>query len=185
MASLKKIGRRYEVPLTVVEGGSGIVSGILSETDQKQIPVYAFVFSRHVLRTPAITPCKVGMVLRSPAGVMYVVGDNGPSEQRQGTLWQSFRLFVATDKVEWSRRTKMVDAVALVERDVGGPLPKIGDIWVTIEPLDREAPDYKAHASFEQSRFITGQPVKADDTLNGRKVIRSERMLGLYIGVLN
>lgn len=185
MASLTKIGRRYEVPLTVIEGGSGIVSGILSETDQKQIPVYAFVLSRHVLRTPAVTACRIGMVLQSPAGVVYIVGDNGPSEQRQGTLWQSYRLFVATEKVEWRRRSKVIDPVAGVQRDAGGDPPLLGNIWVTIEPLDREAPDYKAHASFEQSRFITGQAVQADDTLAGRKVIRSELMLGLRIGVLN
>jgi hypothetical protein len=118
MASLKKVGRRFEVPLTVVEGGSGIVHGVISEADQKQIPVYAFVNPRHVLRTPKTACRKSGMVLRTPAGSHFIVGNNGPSEQPEGTIWQSWRCS-RRPAGQWQRRKKVIDPVTQLERDDG------------------------------------------------------------------
>lgn len=182
MASLKKIGRRFEVPFTIVEGGSGVVHGVMSEADQKQIPVYAFVNPRRVLRTPFKSAVRTGMVLRTPAGAHFIVGTNGPSDQPEGTIWQSWRLFEATEQVVWQRRKKQTDITTLLERDDG--LEPLGTIWAALEPLDREVGDFKMSASFEQSRIITGRPIVVDDLVNGRKVTRAERALGVIIGVL-
>ena len=182
MASLTKVGARFEVPFAVVEGGSGVVRGVMSEADQKQIPVYAFVNPRHVLRTPVKTALKVGMVLRSPAGAHFIVGENGPSEQREGPLWMSWRLFEATQKVEWKQRKKKIDPITQLERDDGFTAPVM--IWAAIEPLDREVSDFRMSASFEQSRIITGRPIKHDDLIDGRKVTRAETTLGVIIGTL-
>jgi hypothetical protein len=182
MASLKKVGRRFDVPLTVVEGGSGIIRGNISEADQKQIPVYAFVNPRHVLRTPMQTAVRLGMVLRTPGGSHFIVGSNGPSEQTEGTIWQSWRLFEATEQATWQRRKKVIDVVTELERDDG--LEELGTFWAAIEPLDREVGDFRMSASFEQSRIITGRPIKSDDLINGRKVTRAEAALGVVIGVL-
>jgi hypothetical protein len=182
MASLSKVGRRFEVPFTVVEGGSGVVHGVMSETDQKQIPVYAFVNSRHVLRTKVKTALKPGMVLRTPSGSHFIVGNNGPSEQAEGTIWISWRLFEATQQVQWKRRVKVVDTVTQLERDDGYTDPVA--IWAAVEPLDREVGDFRMSASFEQSRIITGQPLQHDDLIDDRKVTRAERTLGIIIGVI-
>lgn len=182
MASLTKVGRRFELPFTVIEGGSGIIRGVMSEADQKQIPVYAFVNPRHVLRTTAKTALRSGMVLRSPIGAYFIVGDNGPSEQAEGPLWQSWRLFEATKLVKWERRKKIIDPVVKVERDDG--YEDMGMIWAAVEPLDREVSDFRAATSFEQARIITGRPLKNDDVVDGRKVTRAELTLGVIIGVL-
>jgi hypothetical protein len=182
MASLTKVGRRFEVPFAIVEGGSGIIHGVMSEADQKQIPVYAFVNPRHVLRTPTATALKAGMVIRTPAGAVFVVGDNGPSEQREGTIWQSWRLFEATGKYKWQRRNKIVDPVTELERDDG--YIDMGDIWCALEPMDREVSDFRMSASFEQSRLISGRPIQHDDLIDGRKVTRAEHTLGVIIGVV-
>lgn len=182
MARLSKVGPRFRIPLTIVEGGSGIIHGEVTEADQKQIPVYAFVNPRHVLRTPALSPVKTGMVVRTPAGQHFIIGSNGPSEQPEGTIWQSWRLFEATAKVQWQRRKKIVDLITRQERDDG--LEDMGMIWAAIEPLDREVGDFRMSASFEQSRVITGKQVKHDDLINGRKVTRAEPTLGVIIGVL-
>lgn len=182
MANLSKVGRRFEVPFTIIEGGSGVIHGVMSESDQKQIPVYAFVNPRHVLRTPLQTALKTGMVIRSPAGRCFIVGDNGPSEQRQGTIWTSWRLFDTTGQVTWKRRKKVTDLVTQVEKDDG--YLNMGSIWVAIEPLDRELSDFRMSASFEQARVITGRPIKHDDLVDGRKVTRAENALGVVIGVL-
>lgn len=182
MASLTKVGRRFEVPFTIVEGGSGIIRAVMSEADQKQIPVYAFVNPRHVLRTNIRTALKAGMVLRSPAGAHFIIGENGPSEQPEGALWQSWRLFEATTRVLWRRRKKVFDIVTELERDDG--VETLGTIWAAIEPLDREISDFRMSASFEQSRIITGRPIKHDDLIDEKKVTRAEVTLGVRIGVL-
>jgi hypothetical protein len=182
MASLSKVGRRNEIAFTVVEGGRGVVHGEMSEADQKQIPVYAFVNPRHVLRTRGPTALREGMVLRTPSGAHMIVGQNGPSEQAQGTLWQSWRLFEATQQVHWQRRKKITDIVTGLPRDDG--LEDMGMIWAALEPLDREVGDFRMSASFEQARIITGRPLKHDDLVDDRKVTRAERSLGVIIGVL-
>jgi hypothetical protein len=182
MASLKKIGRRFEVPLTIVEGGSGIVHGLISEADQKQIPVYAFVNPRHVLRTAVNTAVRAGMVLRTAGGSYFIVGNNGPSEQREGTIWMSWRLFEATQQVKWQRRKKVVDLVTRLETDQG-PVD-LGTFWAAVEPLDREVGDFRMSGSFEQSRIITGKQILHDDLIDGRKVTRAEPALGVIIGVI-
>lgn len=182
MASLTKVGRRFEVPFTIVEGGKGVVHGVMSEADQKQIPVYAFVNPRHVLRTTVKTALREGMVLRSPIGAHFIVGQNGPSEQPEGPIWQSWRLFEATGQYKWERRKKTIDLATRLEKDAG--LEDMGLIWAAVEPLDREVGDFRMSASFEQARVITGRPIKHDDLFDGRKVTRAEKTLGVLIGTL-
>lgn len=182
MVSLASVSLRYDLPFTVIEGGSGVVMGILSETDQNSQPSYVFVQPRHVLRTPARTAVKPGMVLRSPSGAPFIVGANGPSEQRSGTLWQSFRLFEPTGRYAWTRRTKVMDAIT---KQMGeGPLVQLGMIWAAIEPLDREQSDREMRVNFEQSRFITGADIKPMDMIDNRTISKVDKQLGLAIGVL-
>lgn len=182
MVSLASVGKRYEVSFTVVEGGRGVVRGILSETDQNSQPSYVFVKPRHVLRTPAPTSVKSGMVLRSPGGTLFIVGDNGPSEQPEGTIWQSFRLFEPTGRYTWSRRTKTKDPITKQDRE--GPMQSKGLIWAALEPLDREQSDREMRVSFEQVRFITGAPIQQGDLVDNRPITKVDKQLGLAIGVL-
>lgn len=182
MASLKRIGQRYEVPFTIVEGGSGVIKGIIAEADQGQIPSFQFIPARQILRTNPVTALKWSMVIRSPSGVHYIVGENGPSEQPEGTLWQSWRLFETTGQYRWKRRKKIIDPVTELERDDG--LEDMGLIWCAIEPLDREVGDFRMSASFEQARVITGKPIKHDDLIDERKITRADAILGVRIGTL-
>ena len=182
MVSLASVGRRYEVQFSVVEGGTGIVRGILSETDQASQPSYVFVQPRHVLRTAAATALDSGMVIRSPGGAVFIVGDNGPSEQTEGTLWNSFRLFEPTGRYAWTRRSKVMDPIAKQMKE--GPIQQIGMIWAALEPLDREAPDLTMRVSFEQSRLITGSPVLQGDLVDNRTVTKLDKQMGLAIGVV-
>jgi hypothetical protein len=182
MVSLSSVGSRFTIDVEVIEGGSGVIRGVVSETEQNQIPAYIFVQQRHVLRTEAPTALKFGMVIRTPSGAVYIVGDNGPSETQNGVVWLSFRLFEASGQVTWQRRLKVLDPVALVERD--DRLQELGTVWVALEPLDREVFDRKIRASIEQSRFISGSAVLADDILDGRQVIRSDVQLGIRVGVI-
>lgn len=169
--------------MTVVEGGSGVVRGLLTETDQTQIPAYTFVNPRRILRTKAKTAIKLGMALRSPSGEVYIVGENGASDGPDGTIWQSWRLFEASGQYEWKRRTKIVDQITKQPRE--GQLVDMGLIWAAVEPLDREAPDRRMRTSHEQDRFLCGADVQPDDMVNGKKVIRADIVLGIKLGTLS
>lgn len=182
MAHLGRVNTRFTVPLRVIEGGTGIVHGTMSETDQTQIPAYTFVNPRRILRTPFRTAIRTGMVLRTPSNEVYIVGENGASDTYQGTIWQSWRLFEANGQFDWTRRTMLVDPVTKLERD--GGLEPMGKIWVAIEPLDRESPDRRLRTSHEQDRFICGAQIKTDDIINGKKVIRCDTVLGVRLGTL-
>lgn len=182
MVSLISVGERFDIPFSVIEGGQGLVKGVLSETDQNSQPSYIFVQPRHVLRTLLPTAIRNGMVLRSPSGSIFIVGANGPSETWRGTLWQSFRLFEPTGQVLWQRRKKILDPITKREKDDG--LETLGMIWVAIEPIDREAYDVTLRTSFEQTRFITGAPVQSDDLVDNRAITKVDKQLGLSIGVL-
>lgn len=182
MVSLTSVSRRFELPFIVIEGGRGQIMAVLSETDQNSQPSYVFVQPRHVLRTPSPTALKPGMVIRSPGGSPFIVGANGPSEQREGTLWESFRLFEPTGRYQLSRRTKVMDPIARQQKE--GPVQPIGMIWAAIEPLDREQSDREMRVNFEQARFITGSAVAPGDLIDNRSVTKVDRQLGLAIGVL-
>ena len=182
MASLVRAQDRFQIPLQVIEGGSGQFRGLVTETEQSVPPSYSFVTPRHILRTPAQTPVKVGMVIQTPLGEKYIVGDSGPSETYQGPLWRSYRLFVVTGRYSWKTRRKVIDPVTGLPRDDG--MIDNGMIYAAVEALDREAFDRKVRASIEQSRFITGQSVKLDDELDGSKVVLADRQLGIIIGVV-
>lgn len=182
MVSLASVGERFEIPFTVIEGGQGVVSAVLSETNQNEQPSYIFVQPRHVLRATFPTAIRSGMVLRSPAGAVFIVGDNGPSETYRGALWQSFRLFEPTGRYTWQRRKKKIDPITKLSRDDG--MQDMGFIWVAIEPIEREAFDVTLRTSFEQTRFITGASIAADDVVDNRTVTKVDKQLGLSIGVL-
>lgn len=182
MVSLAKVGARFEIPFQVIAGGSGVIMAILSETEQASQPSYVFVQPRHVLRTPAQTALRVGMVIRSPSGSPFIVGGNGPSEHQSGTLWQSFRLFEPTGQYLWQRRSRVLDPITKQYRE--GPLGIIGTIWAALEQMDREQMDREMRNSFEQQRFITGAAILADDLIDNRAVTKVDKQLGLAIGVL-
>lgn len=180
--SLKTVGKRFEITLSVIDRGSGRIAGVMTETDQSQVPSYIFVPPRHVFRTAFPTALKPGMVVQTPAGMRYLVGENGPSEQTEGTLWMSFRLYQITGRYSWVRRTTTIDPITKTPR-AGAPTA-LGNIWAVIEPTDREEPDRKMQLSMEKARFLSGHPVEADDLLGPYRVLRSDHVLGVYIGFL-
>lgn len=180
MVSLVSTQKRFEIPFQVIEGGSGTLRGVLSEANQTEQPTHVFAHPRKVLRVPAQSLLRTGMVIKTPHGENLLVGENGPSENGRGTLWLSFRLFLVTQQVRWERRTFVTDLITQRPRDSGTAL--MGTPWVVIEPLDRESNDSKLRRSFEQVRFVTGADILGDDLLDGHPVTKSDSQLGLRVG---
>lgn len=182
MLSLETVGRRFEVPLKIIGGGSGVVYAVISEADQTQIPSYVFVPPRHLVRLRYPTALHPRHVVQTPTGMRFIVGDNGPSEQVEGVLWQSFRLFQVTHDVRWVRRGKTLDPVTKLMRE-GAPVD-MGLIPVAIEPTDREENDRHLSTSAEQARYIAAAMIHSDDMLGDYRANRADEVLGVTIGML-
>lgn len=183
MVSLTSVAAGFEIPCTVIEGGSGVFRGIICETNQDSLPSYIFTNPRQVLRVRLPQLLATGMVIRTPAGMNYIVAQNGPSELPEGTVWQSYRLFAATGQYLWQTRKVKVDPITQMPRDDG--LTEGTLIWAAVEPLDREPFDRKIRVSIEQSRVLAGKPIQSDDVLAGQTITRALPEIGVYVGIIN
>lgn len=179
---LKTAGDRFHIPFKVIENGTGIIEGTVSETEQSSQPSYVFVRPRHVFRTPYPSACRAGITIESPYGEKYIVGENGPADTWRGRLWESFRVFEPSGKYTWSGKRTKLDPITKVE--VRDDPEDFGEIYAAIESIDREQSDREMREFFEQSRFITAHPVKQGDSLDNRVISKVDKQLGLYIGVI-
>lgn len=183
MPSLASVGRRFHKLFQVIEGGTGYVRGVMSEVDQEEQPSFIFVQPRHVLRTPYPSALKSGMVIRAESNTVFIVGDNGPSENYQGILWNSFRLFEATGQYQWGRLLTEEDFITHIPRTDPEPID-LGMVWAAIEGMDREVSDREQRVVFGQHRVIAGADLREGDLLDNRTVTKLDRQLGLAIGVI-
>lgn len=181
MVSLSTVQKRFEIPLGVIEGGSGTFHGVLSEAEQNSQPTYVFARPRLVLRVNPTSQIRTGMVVETPSGEKLLVGENGPSESWRGTLWRSYRMFAVTRQVSWTRRVFSEDPITQLKRDIGEQ--EMGTPWLAVEPMDRETADPKLKRTFETTRFISGADIQADDLIDGHQVTKCDLQLGLRVGV--
>ena len=182
MGRLERADNRFRITLDVIYGGSGKVFGILDEPIQAAPAAYVFSNPRRMLRVEYNSPVRPGMVVRTPAGLVFMVGNHGPSEEHGG-VFRSFRLFEATLQLPWKRRTFVIDPITQKEKE--GPLTDMGLIWCNFEPDPKEAFDRQLRSNFETGRSITAAPVQANDVVGTYKVNRSDATLGLrllYLG---
>lgn len=121
------------------------------------------------------------MVLKTEMGSVYMVGRHGDSEQGDGTLFRTYRLFEAERQFTWLRRSKVIDPVTRLARDTGKT--DKGLIWGAFEPSP-EMFDRQLRSSFETGRFITNADVQEDDIVNDMKVSRVDMQLGLRLVAL-
>lgn len=183
MLSLKTVGRSFEVPLEVTWNGSGTILAVISETDQTQIPSYIFVPPRQLARVKTPTALKPRHVVKTPSGLEYIVGENGPSEQIEGVLWQSFRLFQVTHYLPWRRRGTVVDPVTKLKKE--GAMVELGEIPIAIEPTDREEDERRLSTRIEEARYLAAHQIKSDDYVGDYRATRADEMLGITIGMLS
>jgi len=175
MPSLQKADDRFMRRYEIIENGSGFFRGVIDEPKQGQVPVYQFVTDRRLLRVNPGVPVEAGMVIRTGNGSVFIVGRHGDAEE----IYDSFRLVEPTGRYEWGRRSKTVDAITGLEGDSG--VVSQGLIWGSYEPAATEMFDRQIRMGFETGRFVTNKPVALDDIVDGKRVTRADRQLGLYV----
>lgn len=178
MPSLQRADDRFGAKLTIIDGGSGQFTGVITEPNQGEVPSYQFNLPRRLLRVDAKVPVKPGIVVRASEGTVWMVGEHGDAETGRGALFRTFRLFEATQKFTWQKRGKTVDTVTGLPKDTG--LVDQSSIWGLYEPSP-EMFDRQMRTSFEGGRFITNADVQRDDIIDGRKVSRVDIQLGLRL----
>jgi hypothetical protein len=183
MLSLASVDDKFNINFEVIENGTGTFGGIIDEIVMNQAPSFVFVVPRRLLRVPAELPIRSAMVIRSEGGAIYMVGDHGESESFQGTIFKAFRLFPTHEKWFLKRRVKTVDVVTGLEKDDGTPVI-VANIWGSYEPLPEQF-DRETRVAAETARFITNYQVKEGDIIDGKRVFRVDKELGLYIATLS
>ena len=174
MPSLRDVKHRFGTLLTVIEGGSGTFTGVISETTQGNSAPASMASPRRVLRVGIDVPVKAGMVIRNPIGTSFMVATDGDS----GDNFRSFKLFEAPQQFTWSKRGKKIDPITNLQTDAGLlPQPLI---WGAYEP-GQETFDRQLHMSIESGRLLTTAPVQRDEMVDGKRVSRVDRLLGLNV----
>jgi hypothetical protein len=178
MPSLQKVNDRFTTRIEVIENGSGFFQGIVDEPSQGSLPSYQFTNGRRVLRMNPGVPVKASMVIKTAGGAIFIVGNLGDDD----TVFQSFRLFETTGRYTWQTRGKRIDPVTKLPEDTG--IQVKGSIWGTYEPGSQEIFDRQLHLDVETGNFITNADIQRDDLIDGKRVTRVDRVLGVKLAVL-
>lgn len=182
MLSLASVDDKFHIKFEIVENGQGTFSGIIDEIVQNQAPSFVFIAPRRLLRVPAALPLNTAMVVKSQAGTHYMLGEHGFAESFQGTVFNSFRLFPTSSKFGLQRRVKTVELVTGLDEDE--QLVTVDNIWGSYEPLQEQF-DRETRVAAETARFISNKELKRGDVIDGKRVFRVDRELGLYIATLS
>lgn len=178
MTLLSKADARFASPFEVIEGGSGIFRGLISDPGEGGVPAFQFNLPRRLLRVQPEVPVKPGMLLRGPGQIHYIVAEHASASRSGEVLFKNFRLFEVTGKYDWKGRGKTLDPVTRLPRDSG--LVAKGLLWGVYEP-NAEVFDRAIRVQFETARFLTNRKVDLDDEIDGRKVTRCDAQLGIYV----
>lgn len=181
MPSLQRANDRFGTSLTIIEGGSGQFTGVITEPNQGEVPAYLFNLPRRLLRIDINLPVTAGMAVRGSGGTVWMLGEHGDAETARGILFRSFVMFEATQQFSWDKRGKAIDPITRLEKDTG--LVAQPPIWGCYEPSP-EMFDRQVRTSFESGRFITTADVQRDEVVDGRKVVRVDMQLGLRVCTL-
>jgi hypothetical protein len=137
---------------------------------------YEFSAPRLIFRTRDTSLVKSKDLLISDGGARYLVADYYAAEEG----WRSWRLYNAEVQLRWARPRKTTDDLTGLPRAAGAP-QDMGLIWATTELERRMFSDPALKIPIERRIYITNQPVKENDFLDGKQVVRANLELGLYI----
>lgn len=183
MLSLANVDERFKTHFEIIENGVGTFTGIIDEISQTQVPSYVFSPPRRLLRVDRLLPITTKLIIRTQGGTIFLIGQHGDSETTQGTVFRSFRLFQASKKFHWQRRLSKVEPITGLAETESMEDMTPSHIWGSYEPTP-EMFDRQTHVSMETARFITNQPIKRQDRIDGKDVVRVDEQLGLFIATL-
>lgn len=145
-----------------------------------EIPPYGLLPRNRLLRVPATTRVSSGDLFKDVTGREYFLASSF-THSSFGIL-RSTRFVCAdlTGRYGWRRPSAVIDPVSRL---------KVSDIWTEMGPLPAriEAENEQNDSSidfnirFEKFKIITNRPIKVDDVVDDKTIIRVVKESGLYI----
>lgn len=158
-----------------IEGG-GAFKGTLHPADEGSFSAAKFTFERRLLRARPRSNIKAGDIFFADRE-RYLVADH---ETEYNKLFKSFRAFRITDQLRWTVDSEgALDPVT--KRPRPGAVTDRGLIWLTKELIQDQELDIGSRVKQDRYRIITGSAVEVGDRLAGMNVIRSDKLLGVYL----
>lgn len=172
---------RFDIPLKVIDKGSGTFYGALEDLDLSEGGTLDWVPPRRILKVPVDLGLRGGMVIETPKGMKYMVAFYSPSETSQGDPFRAFKLYQVTVQASLQRRSRVLDVRTQLPRE--GVLGPPQTIYASFEPL-QEAFDRELRIPNEKTRLVTNEHVLEGDIINGETVIEAHEFQGLWGAVL-
>lgn len=179
--SLSAVNSRFAVRFTLIEGGKGSFRAVYAEPTQSEGSATQLLAARRLIRVEGKVAVKAGMVVCDDAGVVYLLANGGVAEAFGTTVFRNYRMIEITGQYPYQRRDKVIDPTTMLQRDSG--LVSDMPIWGCYEPTS-QAFDGQMSARFDEIRFITNRAVARDEIVAGKKVLRVDAQLGVYIATL-
>lgn len=172
MRRFNRVGATHFEPVWI-EGGPKS-RAILQRPPDIDRPGQEFAYPSPTLRVPPNSLVKSGQVIRTQAGMRYLVADHSATVD-----WVTHHLFNCDRQVDWATQTVTKDPVTGLEKVRGTTDPV--QIWVMWEKVRREFTDLNIRVNQETHLMLTGEDVKMNDLINGLKVVRVNRALGVNV----
>lgn len=130
-----------------------------------------FLTARRFLTVARKSTATAGSVVIAQTGERFLLG-----EHVQYDDITTFKAYVVDKQVIWTRSTKQKDRATGLEKD-GIPDP-MGTLWVSLEAINQTT-DFQI--SSDVLRFATGQDVQLGDLIDGKRITRIIRQIGLKV----
>lgn len=174
---LGNVGRRHESTFRTEAGYP--FPGILLPVPERSVPSYDFSENRQILRVRFDCPVDTGAIVLDPAGRRFLLADNDTGAIGDRVLYRSHRAFPLNHQAEWAREATILDPLTRLPKGTGKQA--LGPVWVLREVHGRERADNYFKVAEEMHRIITAAPVLLNDLLDGVKIKRVNRVLGVWL----
>lgn len=176
MRSFAGVGDRFLRDLYTLEGT--LFRGTLMPASDREGSALNYSAPRTILRTRAEAEVAPGTIFHShAAGPLYLIGEHFAAEPD----YRSWRLFLLEAEYTWTRPKQGKDDLLGLPKASAGQPQAMGTLWAAIEHDRRMFTDPGLRLKTERVTLITNQPVEVGDLVNGERISRVTRDLGLYV----
>lgn len=177
MRSFANVGERFLRDLRTTDGT--LIRGTFMPASDREGSALNYSAPRTVLRTRPEAEVRPGTVVISREnGPMYIVADHFAAEPD----YRSWRVFLVEGVYEWKRPApEVTDGLTGLKRAASDPFIDLGTVYVSVEYDRRMFTDPGLRMKTERITLVTNKAIRVGDFINGERITRVTRDLGLYI----
>lgn len=172
MRQFRKVGARFYEPIQIVGGPK--TRAIVQRPQDGFKPSPEFDHPTTVMRVQRDSLVTPGQIIQTQDGAHFLVANHSPTVD-----FITYLLLRCDRQVTWQRATKEQDVVTGLDKD--GDILTLGRPWVMWERVRRELTDLTIRISQQNFVFATGEDIKINDLIDGRRVQRVDTALGICV----